>query len=53
MQKTKRILWIDLARTIAILAVIVCHATEAVYGLTPESMLSLGIGSRIISFSLF
>lgn len=50
MQKTKRILWVDLARAFAILSVVVCHAAEIAYF---PFLASVGIGSQTVGFLLF
>ena len=49
----KRIAWIDWARAIAIIMVIICHSTESVYSMTLNGITTTGIGSQISALSLF
>ena len=51
--ETGRILWLDVARALAIVLVIICHATERVYPLDLESMSQVGAASQIFAFVLF
>ena len=48
-----RIKWIDLARAIAICFVILCHATESIYGFALEDIMSVSVPSRIFCFISF
>ena len=48
----KRIVWIDLLRCIAILCVVLCHATEAVYDFDLESMTPIR-PAVVLAFTLF
>ena len=52
-RKKTRIRWIDLARAVAILLVVLCHATESVYQLNLENMTSLSFQSRVFGFACF
>ena len=47
-----RIVWIDLLRCIAILCVVLCHATEAVYDFDLESMTPIR-PTVVLAFTLF
>lgn len=49
----KRIEWIDILRAFAILAVILCHATEGIYKLNIESVTSMSIMSKFTAFTGF
>lgn len=49
----KRIVWIDYARAFAILTVILCHSTEAIYSFKVESIAAMGMLSQVSAFSLF
>lgn len=49
----KRIVWIDYARALAILSVILCHSTEAIYSLTVDGVAAMGIGSQVAAFAFF
>ena len=49
----KRIVWIDYARALAIVFVVLCHATELVYQLNIDGVLSRSLHSQAISFMLF
>ena len=48
-----RIKWIDLARAVAICFVILCHATESMYGFAMEDIMSVSVPSRIFCFISF
>lgn len=48
-----RILKYDVVRTIAIMCVVLCHATEMIYSFTAEGWLSVGKPSRIFMFLAF
>ncbi len=53
--KNNRIIWLDIVRCIAILLVVLCHATEAIYSFTIEEWNNLTLSSnifKIISFTL-
>ena len=49
----RRIQWIDLVRVIAILCVILCHATERIYQLQLGYIDTYSIKSQIIAFAFF
>ena len=53
MKEDKHLEWIDLARSAAILGVILCHATEAIYRLKPDFMMELSLYSRFFAFLCF
>lgn len=48
-----RIKWIDYARAVAIICVVLCHATEQVYKMNLESIVPLPLSSKIVCFSFF
>lgn len=52
-EKRKHIEWIDFARSIAIICVVICHATEAVYRLNYEGMQKLSEQSKIFALTAF
>lgn len=45
MARQNRVFWLDCARAFAIISVLLCHAVEACYSLTPEA--AVGISSRL------
>lgn len=49
----KRIKWLDLYRVFAILAVLLCHATEGVYTINLSSMANQNLVIRVLVFTLF
>lgn len=49
----KRIEWLDLYRVFAILAVLLCHATEGVYTINLSGMADQNLWFRIFVFSSF
>lgn len=51
--KKTRICWIDLIRSVAIFFAVLCHATESIYKLNLENMMSLSYQSRIFGFACF
>lgn len=51
--KKNRIEWVDLLRAVAILTVLLCHATESIYKLNLEYMSTLALSSKIIVFTCF
>lgn len=51
--KPKRIVWLDYARALAILTVIICHSTEALYSFTLEGVARTSTVSQICEFTLF
>lgn len=53
MYKNKRIFWIDVARSLAIISVVLCHIVESVYSLNLESMSGVSRYERICALSLF
>ena len=48
-----RIRWLDLLRALAILMVILCHGTEAIYSLSISGVANLNVHSKITVFSFF
>ncbi len=48
-----RIVWIDLARCMAIIFVVLCHATESIYSLDGSFMMEISTRSRIFAFASF
>ena len=52
-EKNKRIIQLDIIRTIAILCVVLCHSTENIYSLTRSGYDALSIQSRFFMFSMF
>lgn len=53
MDKNKRIIKYDIARTFAILCVLLCHCTETIYNLSPNGWDGLSNQSRIFMISSF
>lgn len=52
--KTKgRIVWVDYARALAILTVVLCHATESVYKMNLEGVGEASAFSQLSAFTLF
>ncbi len=51
MQTNTHIKWIDLARTIAIFNVVLCHAADHLYSFTLESMSGVATGSAAFAFA--
>ena len=49
----QRIKWIDVCRTLAILMVVLCHATENVYSLSLDGMAGVSFPSRLFAFTAF
>lgn len=49
----KRILWLDYARTFAIICVILCHTTERVYPLNATDIMQNDIINRLFSVAMF
>jgi surface polysaccharide O-acyltransferase-like enzyme len=49
--RTERIKWIDLLRVLAILMVILCHATEGIYSLSISGMENISIQSKTAAFT--
>lgn len=49
----KRIVWVDFARALAILTVILCHSTEAIYSLRVPDVALMSIDSQIVSLTFF
>ena len=52
-QSRDRIIWLDYARTIAIICVVITHATETVYGLSAENLMQFSLHRRIFAISMF
>lgn len=53
MSSKTRVIWLDWARAFAILAVIICHSTEAIYPFTIDAMASASNTSRLAALSYF
>ena len=51
-KKYSRIVWLDLARAIAILCVVLCHCTENVYSMNIQGMTDTGF-SKFFAFLMF
>lgn len=51
--RPERIKWIDLLRALAILMVILCHATEGIYPLSISGMDNLSMQSKAAAFTSF
>ena len=51
--RPERIKWIDLLRALAILMVILCHATEGIYPLSISGMDDLSVQSKAAAFTSF
>jgi len=49
----QRIKWIDVCRALAILMVVLCHATERVYDLTLDGMANIIFPSKLFAFTAF
>lgn len=49
----RRIVWIDYARALAILSVVLCHSTEAIYDLSVDGVATMGVGSQMAAFAFF
>lgn len=52
-EERKRIIWLDYARTLAIICVIITHTVERVYNLRAEDLLQDSVCSRIFALSMF
>ena len=52
-EKKNRIIYLDIARTLAIFLVVLCHATEGIYKMSLEEWSVLSIQSKIFRTSLF
>ena len=53
MNNESHIKWIDLARAIAILGIVLCHATEGIYSLNLDYMFGISTRSAAFAFSSF
>lgn len=53
MQKEKRIEWIDMVRGVAIMMVVMCHASEGLYFYSNVPIVERSIFSQLIGFALF
>lgn len=53
MKEKGRIIWIDAVRICAIVLVVLCHATEGIYNLELETMLTLNTVDKVLVFGLF
>lgn len=51
--KSKRILWLDVARTFAILCVVLCHSVEHIYPLNLESISAMDLSAKYLAFFAF
>ena len=49
----QRIKWIDVCRALAILMVVLCHATENVYSLSLDGMAGVSFPSKLFAFTAF
>lgn len=49
----RRIKWVDLARSIAIMCVVFCHAIEHAYHLTPQTITTMSDSSKLIALTGF
>ena len=49
----ERIIWLDYARTIAIICVVITHTVQRIYDLSAESLLQSSVSSRIFALSMF
>ncbi len=52
-QTKGHIAWIDTARCLAIISVVLCHTTQEIYSFNEEFMMGLSTQSRIFGFSAF
>lgn len=52
-KNSSRIAWIDLCRCLAIMAVVLCHATEGVYSMNVNYLSSVSTISRLFALSAF
>ena len=53
MNKSKRIQCLDIARTFAIMSVVLCHAVELIYPMNVKGWTSLGMASRLFRTCFF
>lgn len=51
--KGRRIKWVDLARSVAITCVVLCHAIEHTYPLTPQALTTMSDSSKLIALTGF
>ena len=51
--ESKRIAWLDYARTIAIICVVITHTVERIYNLSAKYLLQNSVRSRIFALSMF
>ncbi|MCD8335102.1 MAG: acyltransferase [Clostridiales bacterium] len=51
--KRERILWVDAARCLAILCVVLCHATERIYSFDVDFMAGISTLSNVFAFLCF
>lgn len=52
-QSRDRIVWLDYARMIAIICVVITHTTEAVYCLNAETLMQFSIHHRLFTITMF
>lgn len=53
MNEKKHMVCIDVLRSIAIICVVLCHATESVYQLNPNYMADINVSSKLFAFITF
>ncbi len=53
MESSGRVVWLDTARGTAIISVLICHVTEAIYSLNLEFMSGVERHTKILVFTLF
>ena len=51
--RERRIKWVDLARSVAITCVVLCHAIEHTYQLTPQALTTMSDSSKLIALTGF
>ena len=52
-ETNQRIKWIDICRALAILMVVMCHATETVYDMSLDGMRDIAFPSKLFAFTVF
>lgn len=52
-QSRDRIVWLDYARMLAIICVVITHTTEAVYSLNAETLMQFSLHRRLFAISMF
>lgn len=53
MTTAERIKWIDFIRAFAILTVLICHSTEAIYPIEPEGLTAYSFPNQFLALLLF